>query len=186
MPLSSPLPQSGWSLTQDAHLCVCACVSVSLPAPLSLSVSFCVSLSSRKSLSTAHPIPHSFSLGIGHVLASGAHSQALSVSVSLDLADGVGHLLWLFVSFQGVSPRSPLCLGIWAPLCAPGISALSPVAPFHSSHYEIPISHAHCCHLCACPCLGCRRGQEPPVTGYRKNIWPDGPTTTGDAPNPSF
>lgn len=104
----------------------------------------------RAEVSPCPPIPNIIFLWL---LAISLHRGlilrlSLSLSISLDLADGVGDLLWLFVSFQQVSPRSLLILGIWVPLLAPGISAFSSPAPFHSSHFQIPASHACCYPLC--------------------------------------
>ena len=101
MPLSSPVSQSEWSLTQDAHLsCLCMCVYFS-PCPL---ICFCLSLSLfwAGSLSPP-PFPQTFFfLGVGHLLASGTHSQTVS---------GSGRWSWtlaLFISFWGMSPKIPV------------------------------------------------------------------------------
>lgn len=119
------------SYSRRTSVCVHACLCLCLPAPL-------------LPLPLAGILPlHILSLGIGCLLAAGAHSFRLSLSLSLSvsLRSGrwnPGDLLWLSVSFQGVSPKFPLSLDIWAPLHAPGISALSPVAPFHSSYFKTP------------------------------------------------
>lgn len=125
MPLSPLLSQSGWSCTQDTHLCVCMHVSAcspSLPAP---------------SLAGILPL-HVLSLGVGCLPTSGSFFQPSSVFVSVSLCSGrwsSGDLLRLSLSFQGISPKFLLILDMWAPLHVPGISALCPVALFQSSYF---------------------------------------------------